>query len=305
MASLLAARGWPARSDNPVGSIETSDEVVGAWNGRGRVAEERKKKVAWSAAWREARDLIWARRGRLGLGFVLMAVNRLAGLVLPGDLEGPDRRRRRPSSRRPALAARRWRPALPRSCRPSTGFALSQVLGLAAQRSITDMRREVRAARRAAARRLLRLDEDRRPHLAHHDRRRRHPEPGRQRPRAAGRQHRHRHRGARRAVLAQLAPDDGHAAAARRVRRRHGAGVHRGCGRSSASAARSTPRSRAGSPRRWAASASSRRTPPRQREALVFAKGVHRLFRNVAQLDDRASRPSPRSPRSSSARSAC
>jgi ABC-type bacteriocin/lantibiotic exporter with double-glycine peptidase domain len=42
-----------------------------------------KKKVRWSAAWAEARQLIWARRWRLALGLILMIVNTLAGLVLP------------------------------------------------------------------------------------------------------------------------------------------------------------------------------------------------------------------------------
>ena len=39
---------------------------------------------------------------------------------------------------------------------------------------------------------LLRLDADRRAAVAHHERRRRHPEPGRHRPRAAGRRDLHR-----------------------------------------------------------------------------------------------------------------
>ena len=42
-----------------------------------------------------------------------------------------------------------------------------------------------------------------------------------------------------------------------------------------------------------------------QRESLVFAKGIHRLFRNVAQLDDRRLGRRTRPPRSSSASSAC
>ena len=45
--------------------------------------EPGKKKVTASAAWREARELIVARRGRLTLGLVLMVINRLIGLVLP------------------------------------------------------------------------------------------------------------------------------------------------------------------------------------------------------------------------------
>src|SRR4051812_11750976 len=36
-----------------------------------------------SAAFREARELVWAHRRRLGIGLVLMLVSRLTGLVLP------------------------------------------------------------------------------------------------------------------------------------------------------------------------------------------------------------------------------
>ena len=43
-------------------------------------------------------------------------------------------------------------------------------------------------------------------------------------------------------LLSELAADLDHAPRARRVRRRHGDGLQRACGRSSASAARSTPR---------------------------------------------------------------
>lgn len=41
--------------------------------------------VSASTAWREARELIWAHRRRLGLGLLLMLVSRLAGLVLPAS----------------------------------------------------------------------------------------------------------------------------------------------------------------------------------------------------------------------------
>ena len=43
----------------------------------------RKKKVSASAAWREARELVWAHRQRLLLGLGLMLVSRLTGFVLP------------------------------------------------------------------------------------------------------------------------------------------------------------------------------------------------------------------------------
>src|SRR5687768_14049755 len=42
-----------------------------------------KKPVTWSAATREARDLVHAHRHRLALGLVLMLISRLSGLVLP------------------------------------------------------------------------------------------------------------------------------------------------------------------------------------------------------------------------------
>ncbi len=47
------------------------------------MSESEKKPIRWSAAWEQARGLIWARRGRLAFGLGLMLVNRLAGLVLP------------------------------------------------------------------------------------------------------------------------------------------------------------------------------------------------------------------------------
>jgi ABC-type multidrug transport system fused ATPase/permease subunit len=103
-----------------------------------------KKKLSASAAWREAKLLVVARRGRLALGLALMLVNRLVGLVLPAtskflidDVIG----RQRADLLLPlALAA-----AGATVVQAGTSFALSQVLGVAAQRAITDMRRRVEA----------------------------------------------------------------------------------------------------------------------------------------------------------------
>jgi ATP-binding cassette, subfamily B, putative efflux pump len=103
-----------------------------------------KKKVTASAAWREARALISSHRGRLALGLVLMLINRLVGLVLPAtskflidDVIG----RGRADLLMPlALAA-----GAATVVQAVTSFALSQVLGVAAQRAITDMRRRVEA----------------------------------------------------------------------------------------------------------------------------------------------------------------
>jgi subfamily B ATP-binding cassette protein MsbA len=85
-----------------------------------------------------------ARKGRLTLGLVLMLVNRLVGLVLPAtskflidDVIG----RGRSDLLMPlALAA-----GAATIVQAVTSFALSQVLGVAAQRAITDMRRRIEA----------------------------------------------------------------------------------------------------------------------------------------------------------------
>jgi ATP-binding cassette, subfamily B, putative efflux pump len=103
-----------------------------------------KKKVTASAAWREAQALISARKGRLALGLALMLVNRLVGLVLPAtskflidDVIGKGRA----DLLMPlALAA-----GAATVVQAVTSFSLSQVLGVAAQRAITDMRRRVEA----------------------------------------------------------------------------------------------------------------------------------------------------------------
>ena len=103
---------------------------------------EEKKKLAWNTVWREAQELIWARRGRLALGFLLMAINRVTGLILPAtskilvdDVVG----HHRADLLWPLAAAA----GVATLVQAATGFGLSQVLGLAAQRSSTDMRRQI------------------------------------------------------------------------------------------------------------------------------------------------------------------
>src|SRR6266540_2756232 len=83
------------------------------------------KPVFTLGAWQEARALVYAHRGRLALGLVLLLVNRLAGLVLPSSSKWvidrvinqhhpelllrppPPPAPRRWSRRRPASACRR------------------------------------------------------------------------------------------------------------------------------------------------------------------------------------------------------
>src|SRR4051812_571170 len=50
---------------------------------KGLFVTDTKKRVQLSDVSREARDLVWAHRGRLTLGLLLMLINRLSGLVLP------------------------------------------------------------------------------------------------------------------------------------------------------------------------------------------------------------------------------
>jgi subfamily B ATP-binding cassette protein MsbA len=90
----------------------------------------------------DAIELVRARKGRLMLGLVLMTINRLAGLVLPrttkylvDDVIGKGNRGMLTQIVLVAGAAT--------VLQAITSFALAQVLGKAAQRSITEMRRQV------------------------------------------------------------------------------------------------------------------------------------------------------------------
>jgi subfamily B ATP-binding cassette protein MsbA len=104
----------------------------------------KKKKITPSAAWREARELIWAHRRRLTLGLVLMLVSRLAGLVLPASskylIDEVVGKGRADLLVPIALAA-----GAATLVQAVTSFVLSQILGVAAQRAITDMRKRVQA----------------------------------------------------------------------------------------------------------------------------------------------------------------
>ncbi len=104
----------------------------------------KKKKVSSADAWREARELLWAHRRRLTLGLALMLVSRLAGLVLPASskylIDEVVGKHRTELLLPIALAA-----GAATIVQAMTSFVLSQILGVAAQRAITDMRRRVQA----------------------------------------------------------------------------------------------------------------------------------------------------------------
>src|SRR5690348_10082529 len=106
--------------------------------------EKPKKKGLTPGAWEEARALIWAHRKRLGLGLLLMLVSRLSDLVLPtttkylmDDVIGRHHWELLPKL---ALAA-----GVATIVSAATSFLNSQVLGVAAQRAITEMRKDVEA----------------------------------------------------------------------------------------------------------------------------------------------------------------
>ncbi len=106
--------------------------------------KEQKKKVNWSSAWQEARELVWAHRKRLALGAVLMLINQAMGLVLPAStkflIDSVIVQGRTDLLYKIAVAA-----ALATIIQALTSFGLSQVLGVAAQRAITEMRKKVQA----------------------------------------------------------------------------------------------------------------------------------------------------------------
>jgi ABC-type multidrug transport system fused ATPase/permease subunit len=108
------------------------------------MADAPKKKLSVPVVWREARDLIWVHRRRLSVGLGLLLLNRLSGLVLPAtskylidDVIG--------KGRADLLLTLALAAGVATLVEASTSFALSQVLGVAAQRAITDMRKTVEA----------------------------------------------------------------------------------------------------------------------------------------------------------------
>src|SRR6188768_1601776 len=103
-----------------------------------------KKKVDSAAAWREFRELVWVHRRRLAIGLTLMMISRLSGIVLPAlskyvidDVIG--------KGRTDLLVPIALAAGAATIVQAVTSFGLSQILGVAAQRAITDMRKRVQA----------------------------------------------------------------------------------------------------------------------------------------------------------------
>lgn len=106
--------------------------------------EKKKKSINYASAWTEARRLIWEARWRLLLGSVLLLISRLAGMVLPASTKyiGDEIfvKQQYWMIKWIALAI-----GISTLVQGVTSFALSQILGVAAQRAITDMRKRVQA----------------------------------------------------------------------------------------------------------------------------------------------------------------
>ncbi len=117
----------------------------GAGARRGAAGDgEKKPKLSSAAVWREARELVWQHRRRLGIGLVLMLINRGAGFVLPLStkyfFDNVLTQHHAAPLRVLALVI-----GAATLVQAATSFGLSQILGVAAQRAITEMRRAVQS----------------------------------------------------------------------------------------------------------------------------------------------------------------
>ena len=103
-----------------------------------------KKKLEARKVWREARAIIWRYRWRVALGLVVMVIGRVSGMAVPGaskflvdDVVG--------AGRADLLLPLALIVAAASLVQGASSFALSQILGITAQRAITEMRKTVQA----------------------------------------------------------------------------------------------------------------------------------------------------------------
>jgi ABC-type multidrug transport system fused ATPase/permease subunit len=108
------------------------------------MADQPSRKINYGRAWAEARELIWEHRRSLSIGLALMLVNRLSGLVLPAsskylidDVIG----KHRVDLLVPLAAAAAGAVLI----QAITNYALSQIVSIAGQRAITEMRKNVQS----------------------------------------------------------------------------------------------------------------------------------------------------------------
>ena len=107
-------------------------------------AKPEKRTTNYRLAWVETRRLMKQYQGTLSIGLALMLVNRLAGLVLPGSVKwiiDEVLTKGRLELLMPIAVAA----GIATLLQASSSFALSQVISVAAQRAITELRRRVHA----------------------------------------------------------------------------------------------------------------------------------------------------------------
>jgi len=109
-------------------------------------ADKKKKKnpLTISATWREAKALMWTHRSKLGLGLILMIINRLSGFVLPTSskflIDNVIGQQQLELLVPLAIAV-----GAATLVQAATTFSLSQIISVTAQRAIMNMRRRVQA----------------------------------------------------------------------------------------------------------------------------------------------------------------
>src|SRR5258708_7181457 len=142
-------RRSPAQLRRTAVPTKSASPPPDSWSGRPSLGNllavaDKKPKTNYSNAWREARQLIWQHRSRLAIGLLLMLLSRLAGLVLPwssryliDQVVGQKR-----ADLLGVIAAAVGVAAIVQAI---ASFGLSQILGVAAQRAITDMRKSIQA----------------------------------------------------------------------------------------------------------------------------------------------------------------
>jgi ABC-type multidrug transport system fused ATPase/permease subunit len=130
---LQAARGAPPRDTPSSGPSHAAG-----------LGSEKATGTRFRDVWPEVRDLLVRYRRPLGVGLVLMVVNRAAGLVLPGSSKWLIDE---------VLLAGRMELLLPIAAaaglatlvQAATGFGLAQVVSIAGQRAIAEMRQAIHA----------------------------------------------------------------------------------------------------------------------------------------------------------------
>ena len=108
------------------------------------MSDRQKSKLKRANVWREAREIIWRYRRRVAFGLVVMTIGRIAGMAIPAsskflidDVLG--------EGRADLLLPLAIGVAVAALLQGGTSFALSQILGVTAQRAITEMRKTVQA----------------------------------------------------------------------------------------------------------------------------------------------------------------